>query len=127
VWAWTQDDYRERLAVLARACERAGRDPALVTRSLGLYTLVGEDDADLRRRFRRMQERSLPGVLAGADLDEWRTGRLVGTVEEVREQLAGWEALGVGSLVVCLAPVPFSVVSADDVDLVAQACSLVAR
>jgi probable F420-dependent oxidoreductase len=127
VWAWTQDDYRERLAVLDRACERAGRDPALVTRSLGLYTLVGEDDADLRRRFRRMQERSLPGVLAGADLDEWRTGRLVGTVEEVREQLAGWEALGVGSLVVCLAPVPFSVVSADDVDLVAQACSLVAR
>jgi probable F420-dependent oxidoreductase len=124
VWVWTHDDYRQRLDVLDRACERAGRDPALVTRSVGLYALVGEDQPDLERRFRRLQELSLPGVVDGMSLDEWRQGRLVGTVEEVGEQLAGWAALGVRSLIVSVAALPFSVVSADDVDLVAKACSL---
>ena len=126
-WARTHDDYRERLGVLDRACERAGRDPASVTRSLGLYTLVGENDADLERRFQRLVERSLPGMLDGVGLDEWRTGRLVGTVDEVAEQLARWQDLGVGSLVVSLAALPFSIVDDDAVDLVAAACSLVGR
>src|SRR5437588_3923629 len=127
VWVWTHDDYRQRLEVLDRACERAGRDPGSVTRSLGLYTLVGEDQAELERRFRRLAERSLPGVLEGVSLDEWRKGRLVGTVEEVRDQLGRWEELGVGALVVRVAPVPFSIVEDDAVNLVARACSLVAR
>ena len=127
VWVWTHDDYKERLAVLDEACERAGREPSTVTRSLGLYTLVGADGADLERRFGRLKERTLPGVLDGTTLDEWRRGRLVGTVDEVAEQLAGWEALGVGSLVVSLAAVPFSIVDDDAVDLVAAASSLVPR
>ena len=127
VWTWTQDDYRERLIVLDAACERAGRDPSTVTRSLGLYALVGEDDVDLERRFQHMRTHSLPGILDATTLDEWRRGRLVGTLDEVAEQLAGWEALGVGSLVVSLAAVPFSIVGDDAVDMVAAASSLVAR
>jgi probable F420-dependent oxidoreductase len=127
VWVWTREDYKERLEVLDRACERAGRDPASVTRSLGLNTLVGEDGRDLERRFRRLQERSLPGLVDGVSLDEWRRGRLVGTVGEVVEELAAWRSLGVDSLIVTLAATPFSVISPDDVDLVAQACSLVAK
>ena len=66
-----------------------GRDPATVTRSLGLYTLCGEDERDLARRFERLQAVTPPGVLDGVTLDEWRDGRLVGTVDEVREQAAG--------------------------------------
>jgi len=127
VWVWTREDYQERLDVLDQACERAGRDPKEVTRSLGLYTLVGEDRADLDRRFRRLQERSMPGLVEGMSLEEWRKGRLVGTVDEVREELAAWRALGVDSLVVSIAATPFSLVSADDLDVVAEACSLVAR
>lgn len=127
VWVWTPADYRERQDVLDAACERAGRDPGTVTRSVGLYTLVGENQKDVERRFGRLRERSLPGVLDGVSLDEWRAGRLVGTVEDVAEQLAGWQELGVGSLVVSLAAVPFSIVDDDAVDLVAAACSLVAR
>jgi probable F420-dependent oxidoreductase len=127
VWVWTHEDYRQRLDVLDRACERAGRDPGAVTRSLGLYTLVGEDEADLERRFQSLRQRSLPGVLDGVSLDEWRQGRLVGTVREVGEQLARWRELGVSSLVVSVAAVPFSVVDDDAIDLVARACSLVPR
>ena len=81
VWRWTVADWRERAAVLDAACEREGRDPATISRSLGLYALVGEDEADLERRWRRLQELSPLGVVAGTTLAEWRDGRLVGTVE----------------------------------------------
>jgi S1-C subfamily serine protease len=37
-------------------------------------------------------------VLDGVMLDEWRVGRLVGTVDQVREQAEEWEALGVETL-----------------------------
>jgi alkanesulfonate monooxygenase SsuD/methylene tetrahydromethanopterin reductase-like flavin-dependent oxidoreductase (luciferase family) len=124
VWVWTPDAYKERVAVLEAACERFGRDPATMTRSLGLYTLVGEDEADLRRRFERLRELSPPGVLAAPTLDEWRRGRLVGTVEEVREQLATWAELGVAELIVGTGAAPFVVGADEDLEIVAQACSL---
>ena len=127
VWVWTPEAYEERLACLDRACEDAGRDPSLVARSVGLYALVGETQGDLERRFRRLQERSLPGVLEGTSLADWREGRLVGTVEEVRDQIGRWEELGVSSLIVSVGSVPFSFVSDDDVELVAAACRLDGR
>ena len=64
-WAWTPDQYRERLAVLEAACDAVGRDPATVWRSLGLYALAGENEADLQRRFERLAELSPPGILDG--------------------------------------------------------------
>ena len=118
-WRWTPESYRERLRVLDAACADRDRDPATVTRSLGLYTLVGDDRRDLRARFDRLRELSPPGVMDGRSLDEWRRGRLVGTVEEVREQAAEWEALGVDTLILSVGPLPFSVTVADDVALAA--------
>jgi|SRR4051794_11447553 alkanesulfonate monooxygenase SsuD/methylene tetrahydromethanopterin reductase-like flavin-dependent oxidoreductase (luciferase family) len=120
-WAWTTDAYQERLAVLDRACEDAGRDPASVWRSLGLYTLCGENERDLARRFERMAEEAPPGVMRGVDLATFRAGRLVGTVEEVREQVAGWEALGVETLIAGVGAVPFHVARPDDVELLGHA------
>ena len=123
VWSWTPAAYRAKLDVLHRACERHGRDPATVTLSLGLTALVGEDEADLRRRFDRLVTLTPKGVLDGVTLEDWRTGRLVGTVEEVRAQRQEWEALGVSLLVVNLGALPFSVTDTDDLDLVASALS----
>lgn len=120
-WSWTPEAYRQRVEVLERACERHGRDPRTVTRSIGLYTLVGEDEDDLSRRFRRLQELSPPGVAGGTSLDEWRTGKLVGTVEQVREQAARWSSLGVSTLIAGLGALPFSVTDPDDLDLLASA------
>jgi probable F420-dependent oxidoreductase len=120
-WAWTPDDYAARAAVLDRACADIGRDPATVHRSLGLYSLVGEDAADLARRFDRLVELSPPGVLRDMTLPKWREGRLVGTVDELREQRDAWAGLGVGELIVGSGAVPFQVTTLDDVELLGHA------
>jgi alkanesulfonate monooxygenase SsuD/methylene tetrahydromethanopterin reductase-like flavin-dependent oxidoreductase (luciferase family) len=115
-WVWTPVAYRERVAALERACEAVGRDPASVRRSLGLYTLVGEDRADLERRFERMRGLAPGGMLRDTSLEQWREGRLVGTVEEVAEQVAGWEAAGVAEIICALGPLPFSLTGLDDLE-----------
>ncbi|HEX8770803.1 MAG TPA: TIGR03619 family F420-dependent LLM class oxidoreductase, partial [Acidimicrobiales bacterium] len=124
VWQWTPDKYSERLRTLDAACERLGRDPSTVTRSLGLYALVGEDEGDLRRRFERLRNLTPPGVLEDVSLADWRRGRLVGTPEQVQEQLSVWAALGVETLVVSPGALPFAIASGDDVELLAETCSL---
>jgi probable F420-dependent oxidoreductase len=120
-WVWTPAAYRERLEVLERACEAVGRDPATITRSLGLYALCGEDERDLERRFERLRASTPAGVLDGTTLDAWRVGRLVGTVDEVREQAAAWADLGIDTIVVGPGAVPFAVTAVDDVELLAEA------
>jgi probable F420-dependent oxidoreductase len=123
-WVWTHDAWAARAALLDAACEQAGRDPSTVTRSVGLYALAGEDEADLARRFRRLQEVSPPGVLDGARLEEWRQGRLVGTIAQVREQVQAWRDLGVSSLILSAGAVPFALAAGDDVELLAHTCRL---
>jgi len=120
-WVWTTEAYRERLDVLLGACEAVDRDPATVSRSIGLYSLCGEDEGDLARRFARMQDLSPPGVLDGVTLAQWRRGRLVGTPEQIREQVAGWDELGVDTVILGVGAVPFAVTTTDDVELLAHA------
>lgn len=119
-WVWTPDAYRDRLDVFERSCDKVGRDPDTVWRSLGLYALAGENHADLERRFARMRDLMPAGVVPGT-LDEWRAGRLVGTVDELRAQRDEWDALGVETLIVGAGPLPFSVTTLDDMELLAEA------
>ncbi len=126
-WVWTPEAYRGRLDVLDAACDRARRDPATVWRSLGLYALCGEDEADLARRFERLRANTPAGVLDSMTLEQWRVGRLVGTVEQVREQAAIWSDLGVETLILGVGAVPFHVGAADDVDLLAEALGVSGR
>jgi alkanesulfonate monooxygenase SsuD/methylene tetrahydromethanopterin reductase-like flavin-dependent oxidoreductase (luciferase family) len=120
-WIWTPADYRGRVDVLDRACESVGRDPASVRRTLGLYALAGENEKDLAARYERMQAAAPGGMLDTVTLDEWRVGRLVGTPEQVAEQVAGWAALGVAELIVSAGPLPFSVSGLDDLEVLAGA------
>jgi alkanesulfonate monooxygenase SsuD/methylene tetrahydromethanopterin reductase-like flavin-dependent oxidoreductase (luciferase family) len=121
-WTWTTDAYRERLDVLNRACERVHRDPATVWRTLGLYALCGEDERDLEIRYERLRSMS-PGILDGVDLATYRDGRLVGTVDEVRDQVRAWKALGVETIILGVGSVPFQVTATDDVALLLHACT----
>jgi hypothetical protein len=45
----------------------------------------------------------------------------VGTVDEVRAQRDEWDSLGVETLIVGAGPLPFSVTTLDDVELLAHA------
>jgi alkanesulfonate monooxygenase SsuD/methylene tetrahydromethanopterin reductase-like flavin-dependent oxidoreductase (luciferase family) len=126
-WTWTTTAYRERAAVLDAACDRIGRDPSTVSRSLGLYALCGENERDLQRRFERLCARSPAGTMAGMTLARWREDRLVGTVEQVREQTAAWTELGVETLILGVGAVPFHLVSDDDVELLASALTAPVR
>ena len=121
VWAWTPQEYAGKLDVIDRVCTETGRDRSELTLSVGLTTLVGTDEADLRQRWRRRVETAPGGMFDREDFDEWRRSRLVGTVEEVREQVATWRTLGVRLLIANLGAVPFSVTDTDDLDLVASA------
>ena len=120
VWTVDHSTYRDRLAALDRACDKAGRDPASVERSVGLYTLVAEDEKDLQRRFERLVEASPPGVMDEMTLDGWREGHLVGTVEQVAEQMDSWRTLGVSRVILGLSAVPFAGVDVGDLEIAAS-------
>ncbi len=124
-WVWTRDQYADRLDALRRACDEISRDPDTMWRSLGLYALCGEDERDLALRFERLKTSTPAGILDGVTLDQWRVGRLVGTVDQVAEQLVEWDALGVETLVLGVGAVPFQVVSLDDVEMLAEASALI--
>ena len=94
-----------------RACERVGRDPATVWRTLGLYALVRRGRSRSRAAASSGCARShRPGIKTLADFDEFRTGRLVGTDRAgARAGRASGKALGVDTIVLGVGAVPFQV------------------
>ena len=120
VWRWTPEAYAERAAAAREACERAGRDPATFRLSLGLYTIVGEDEADLARRYELMRQRLPAGVVDAVPFGDLRRDGLVGTPAEVLERLERFAALGVSELVVGPAPVWFAMPDPSMLDLLAE-------
>jgi probable F420-dependent oxidoreductase len=127
VWAWTPQDYADRVRVLEEACERHDRDPTTVRRSVGLYALVGEDDRDLDARWRALQRWTPGGALDGSALGSWGRDKLVGTPDRVVERLAAFAALGVEELIVSVGSLPFAVFDDDAVEVFARAVIPAAR
>jgi probable F420-dependent oxidoreductase len=121
VWRWTPEAYAERAAAAAAACERAGRDPATLRRSLGLFTVVGEDERDLERRYRLIGERLPQGVGAATPLEHLRADGLAGMPDQVVERVAAFAELGVSELIVGPAPVWFAMPDPTMLDLLAEA------
>jgi alkanesulfonate monooxygenase SsuD/methylene tetrahydromethanopterin reductase-like flavin-dependent oxidoreductase (luciferase family) len=119
-WSVTPDAYTERLAVLAAACRRAGRDPGDVRRSLGLNTLIGRDADDLVARWERVKAHTPGAILDGVELRDWAASRLVGTPEEILGQLRGWEELGVEQVVASFSALPFAVFEDEQLELAAE-------
>jgi probable F420-dependent oxidoreductase len=119
VWRWTPQAYAERVAELERACERASRDPATVARSLGLYTVVGSDEKDLRGRWERVVERA-PIDASGITMEDFAADTLVGTPDACIARIKEFEALGVEHLVCSFGLVPFMISSEDQLELFAR-------
>ena len=123
-WLGSIDTYEERKGAADQACERIERDPATLRRSVGAYVVAGSDDADVRRRYERLVDRTPDGVLrenkAGTAVswEEFRTSRIAGTTGEVVEQLGRLTELGVEEVIVGLGALPFQVADEEDIDLV---------
>jgi probable F420-dependent oxidoreductase len=123
-WLGSFDGYRERVDAVERCCERVGRDPATLARSVGVYVLAGRDESDARRRFERLVERTPAGVLAaatggaGVSWEDFRHGRVAGSTGEVIDRLGELSDLGVEEAVLSLGALPFQVADEDDVALV---------
>jgi probable F420-dependent oxidoreductase len=120
-WRWTPKAYADRAGAARRACERAGRDPATFRLSLGLFTVVGEDDEDVERRYAVMRERLPKGVGDAIGLETLRSECLAGTPEQALERVAAFAELGVTELIVCPAPVWFAMPDPSMLDLLADA------
>jgi probable F420-dependent oxidoreductase len=118
-WRTTPQAYGERSQALTRACEAAGRDPATARRSVGLYTLVGEDGRDLQARWQAMQEWAPDGSLDRVALEDFAEDTLTGMPAVVSSRLAAFAEQGVDEIIVNAAHLPFAVYDWSQVELIA--------
>jgi probable F420-dependent oxidoreductase len=119
VWRWSVPALAERIEALRQICEHEGRDPGTARVSVGLYTLLGEDERDLDARFRALQRWTPGGALDGASVGEYAKDTLTGTPERCLEELAELSALGVEELIVSAASLPFAINDWSEVELIA--------
>ena len=121
VWRMTPETYAERIRSFVRIAEAEGRDPSSVRRSLGLLTLVAEDERHLEARYSALQAWSPGQVLTGVSLDRYAEDTLTGTPEDCLKLLARYAEFGVEELIVSAASLPFAVFDWSMLDLVASA------
>jgi len=120
VWRVQPDDYAERAAAARRACETTGRDPSTFRRSVGLYTVVGRDEADARGAFERGRATFPGGAMDAETWDSWRADTLSGSPEQVLERIRRFETLGVDEIVVSPWVLPYAVSEPEIVDVFAE-------
>lgn len=107
-WKGTPADYADKAAAADAACEAIGRDPASLRRSVGLYTLIGEDERDLVQRWLALQRWMPNGALDGELLEDWARDTLTGTPDRILERLAAFADLGVTEVILSMSALPFA-------------------
>jgi F420-dependent oxidoreductase-like protein len=112
----TVQEHAAKARVLAEHCRAVGRDPATIRRSLMVPVITGRTPAEVAARLERARA-IFPRV--PADAAGWRAaGFLYGVIDEVRQDLARWEATG-------MARAMLQVLDMDDVEaiqLIAREC-----
>ena len=106
--------------MLDQACVAEGRDPSTVRRSLGLVTLVGEDERDVAERYRALQAWTPGRTLDDVSLEAYTKDTLTGTPEDCLKRLAPFAELGVEGLIVSAASLPFAVFDWSMVEVIAS-------
>jgi probable F420-dependent oxidoreductase len=121
VWRITPDAYAERIEALEAICDQEGREPSTVRRSVGLYTLLGEDEGDLAARFEALKGWTPGGALDGVSLEDFAQDTLSGTPGDCVKRLESFAELGVEEVIVSAASLPFAVYDWSMLDLIAEA------
>jgi alkanesulfonate monooxygenase SsuD/methylene tetrahydromethanopterin reductase-like flavin-dependent oxidoreductase (luciferase family) len=120
VWRFSPEAYKAKVEDVRAACEAAGRDPATFGLSVGLYSLIGEDEAAARAAFERGRAAAPGDAMAADDYASWRADTLSGTPEQVLEKVAAFGSLGVRELIVSPCILPFAIHEPEQVELFAE-------
>jgi probable F420-dependent oxidoreductase len=120
VWRISPEAYAPKVADVRAACDAEGRDPATFGLSVGLYSLMGEDEAAVRAAFERGRAAAPGNAIATDDYDSWRADTLSGTPEQVLERVAAFESLGVREIIVAPWVLPFAIHEPEQVELFAE-------
>ena len=120
VWRISPEAYAQKVADVREACEAEDRDPATLGLSIGLYSLMGEDEGAARAAFERGRAAAPGNAMAADDLETWRADTLSGTPEQILDRVAAFEALGVQELIVAPWVLPFAIHEPEQVELFAE-------
>jgi probable F420-dependent oxidoreductase len=120
VWRVAPEAYVGKVSDVRSACDATGRDPATFDLSVGLYSLIGEDEASARAAFDRGRAAAPGDAMAADDYGSWRADTLSGTPDQILERVDAFEALGVGELIVSPWVLPFAIHEPDQVELFAE-------
>jgi probable F420-dependent oxidoreductase len=127
VWRIAPEAYAAKVPDVHAACDAAGRDPATFGLSVGLYSLIGEDEASAHAAFDRGRAAAPGDAMTADDYGSWRADTLSGTPDQILERVAAFEALGVGELIVSPWVLPFAIHEPDQVELFAERVIAAAR
>ncbi|WP_250445078.1 LLM class F420-dependent oxidoreductase [Actinotalea sp. C106] len=92
----TPEGFAHKSSVLEGHCRELGRDMDEITRSANYNVVIGRDQAEVDERLAWIGEHYRRSVPAKADetLEQFRTGPLVGTPEQIVEKLTELRGLG---------------------------------
>jgi probable F420-dependent oxidoreductase len=119
-WRVSPEAYAKKVADVREACEAEDRDPATLRLSVGLYSLLGEDEAAARAAFERGRAAAPGDGMTGEDHESWRADTLSGTPEQVLERVGAFESLGVEEIIVAPWVLPFAIHQPEQVELFAE-------
>jgi alkanesulfonate monooxygenase SsuD/methylene tetrahydromethanopterin reductase-like flavin-dependent oxidoreductase (luciferase family) len=111
------DDVRAKEAQLDEACRAIGRDPASLSRSAMVGTLIGRDDAEVDRRGAAVLEEFGEDAGGRAWLNARRGRWIIGTPEQARATAARFADVGIERLMLQ----DFLPRDLDHIDLLAEA------
>jgi probable F420-dependent oxidoreductase len=120
VWRLTDAWYREKLGDIEAACAAEGRDPATFRRSVGLYSVIGEDERAARAAYARGQASMPGGALAAETYEDWCADTLSGTPEQILARLEALGSMGVEEVVIAPWVLPFAIHEPELVELFAE-------
>lgn len=120
VWRVDPQDYAGRVKAAREAFEAAGRDPSALRLSVGLYSILAEDEAAAEAAFERGRARFPGGAMDADTWQGWRADTLSGTPEQAIERIRRLEDLGVEEIVLSPSVLPFAVDDPETVDLLAE-------
>jgi len=120
VWRMSPENYAPKVTDVKAACEAEDRDPATFGLSVGLYSLMGEDEAAAQAAFERGRAAAPGDAASGDDYGSWRADTLSGTPDQVLERVAAFEDLGVREIIVAPWVLPFAIHEPEQVELFAE-------